>query len=122
MHAGIFIDGRLACVGPPKALAARYGGHHVFTITTPEEQVAAATAFVQRMSPGGRRTYMVAGTSKWQLPSKEVSLSHVFETMGAAAGRGIHVLDWGVHSASLEDVFIQLAQEVHKDTDVVPVG
>ena len=124
MHAGIFIDGRLACVGPPKALAARYGGYHVFTITTPEAQVPAAQAFVLGMSPAGKRTYMVAGTSKWRLPSQDVSLSRVFDTMGTAASQGLTVLDWGVHSASLEDVFIQLAQEANtnKHTEVVQVS
>lgn len=102
-------------MGPPKALAARYGGYHVFTITTPEDQVDAAGSFVLRMSPSGKRTYMVAGTSKWQLPSQDVTLSRVFETMGTASQQGLTVLDWGVHSASLEDVFIQLAQESSKN-------
>jgi ABC-type multidrug transport system ATPase subunit len=26
---GIFIDGRLACIGAPKAIAARFGGYYV---------------------------------------------------------------------------------------------
>ena len=34
--------------------------------------------------------------------------------MGGSAAAGLTVLDWGVHSASLEDVFIQLAQKVSK--------
>ena len=116
---GIFIDGRLACVGPPKALAARYGGYHVFTITTPENQVDAQQKFVQHMSPTGKRTYLVAGTSKWRLPSKDISLAKVFETMGAADTYGLTVLDWGVHSASLEDVFIQLAQEASQKNNIL---
>ena len=36
---GIFVDGQLVCVGPPKQLTARHGGYLVFTITTPPEQV-----------------------------------------------------------------------------------
>ena len=101
-------------MGAPKALAARYGGYHVFTLTTPEPQLPAAHAFVLRMCSTATRTYEVAGTTKWQLPAAAITLSHVFEVMGGAAAAGLTVLDWGVHSASLEDVFIQLAQEVSK--------
>jgi hypothetical protein len=98
-------------VGPPKGLTARFGGYHVFTITTSEAQLDDAQKFVLRMCPGGKRTYLVAGTTKWQLPSKDITLSEVFEAMGTASDQGLKVLDWGVHSASLEDVFIQMARD-----------
>ena len=104
-------------MGAPKALAARYGGYHVFTITTPEPQLPVADAFVQRMCPSAARKYQVAGTSKWRLPSTDISLSRVFEVMRGAAGEGLTVLDWGVHSASLEDVFIHLASEASGTTN-----
>jgi hypothetical protein len=95
----------------------------VFTLTTPESQLRAAEAFILQMCPNGKRTYIVAGTSKWHLPSKEITLARVFEAMAGASEQGLRVLDWGVHSASLEDVFIQLAQEAKhsKHTEVVQV-
>ena len=113
--AGIFIDGKLACVGAPKALAARYGRHHVFTLTTPEPQLPAAHKFVRCMCPTATCKYEVTGTSKWQLPCADITLSRVFDVMGGATAAGLTVLDWGVHSASLEDVFIHLANEANKN-------
>jgi hypothetical protein len=114
MHAGIFIDGKLACVGPPKALAARYGGYHVLTITVPETQVSLVQAFVLNMCPSSKHTYKVAGTTRWKLPSKDIKLSKVFETMTTTSMQTLTVLDWGVRSACLEDVFINLANAVSK--------
>lgn len=35
--------------------------------------------------------------------------------MHEAREEGLDVLDWGVHSASLQDVFIQLAQDALKN-------
>jgi ABC-type multidrug transport system ATPase subunit len=114
MHAGILIDGKLACVGPPKALAARFGGYHVFTLTVPENQVSLVQAFVLHMCPSSQRTYKVAGTTRWQMPAKDIKLSKVFETMRSTSMQDLTVLDWGVRSASLEDVFINLANAVSK--------
>ena len=88
----------------------------MFTITTPENQVDAAKAFVLRMCPTGTHKYQVAGTSKWQLPASDIALSRVFDVMTGAAAAGLEVLDWGVHSASLEDVFIHLANEAKNST------
>lgn len=82
----------------------------VFTITAPEEQEVAVREFVQGMSPRAHCTYAIAGTLKFELPSDDITLSAVFDAMASASKRGLTVLDWGVHSASLEDVFIRLAK------------
>ena len=34
---GIFVDGRLQCIGNPKELKGRYGGSYVLTMTTAPE-------------------------------------------------------------------------------------
>lgn len=91
----------------------------VFTITTPEDQQSQAHSFVLRMSPNAKRTYYLAGTSKYEIPCGDIELSAVFEEMAAAKQMGLSVLDWGVHNASLEDVFIRLAQiTMQKSTSV----
>ncbi len=44
---------------------------------------------------------------KYELPTSEVSLSRVFQTMNGAKGQ-LHVIDWGVANATLEvrlDIF-----------------
>eukprot|EP00892_Ulva_mutabilis_P007665 jgi/Ulvmu1/5270/UM022_0064.1 len=108
---GIFIDGRLVCLGNPKHLTARYGGYYVFTVTVSMEQEDAVHAFVKDMSPNARRTYALAGTSKYEVPCTDIELSAIFDRMTEAPEQGLSVLDWGVHNASLEDVFIRLAQQ-----------
>ena len=85
-------------------------------------------------------TYCIGGTLKYELPKSEVSLGHVFQVMASLkalrknASGGIfqssrsperkdeqayekeeeqfmlNVLDWGVASATLEQVFIKLIQ------------
>ncbi|KAJ9504599.1 hypothetical protein QJQ45_030495, partial [Haematococcus lacustris] len=49
------------------------------------------------------------GTLKYELPSREVSLSKVFKVM-AEAKQALQVVDWGVANATLEEVFIKLAK------------
>jgi hypothetical protein len=83
----------------------------VFTVTALEGQKEAVQAFVRRMSPGAQCTYAIAGTFKYALPQSDLTLSAVFDAMAAAPQAGLEVQDWGVHSATLEDVFIRLAQQ-----------
>jgi hypothetical protein len=69
---GIFVDGRLVCIGNPKEITSRYGGYLVMTLTVAPGQEADARAFVARLSPNARLTYSVGGTLKFELPSDEV--------------------------------------------------
>ncbi|KAG2497357.1 hypothetical protein HYH03_004516 [Edaphochlamys debaryana] len=114
---GIFVDGRLVCLGAPREITARHAGYLVFTLTvapSPGGQAEAEAAeFVAALCPGARRTYHLGGTSKYELPTSGVSLSGVFDAMSAAkeAGR-MQVLDWGVASATLEEVFIKFARQI----------
>lgn len=39
---GIFVDGRMACLGAPRELTSIHGGYLVFSITVPVGQVALA--------------------------------------------------------------------------------
>lgn len=111
---GIFVDGQLVCIGNPKELTARYGRYLVFTITTPQEQAPAVDALVYGMSPNAKMVYSLAGTRKYEIPTSEVSLAEVFESMEGAAGTagGLTVLDWGVANATLEEVFIRFAKSI----------
>ena len=82
----------------------------VFSFAVPVEQEAAAHSFVLAMAPGARLTYSVGGTLKYELPTTEVSLSRVFGAMAGSRSAGLAVLDWGVASATLEEVFIRYAR------------
>ena len=108
---GIFVDGKLVCIGNPKELSSRYGGYYMFTISVNEEDSAKALAFVKSMAPNATQTYAIAGTFKYQIPMTDIQLSQVFDRVSQAIKSGLNVIDWGIHNASLEDVFIHLASQ-----------
>lgn len=112
---GIFVDGKLVCVGNPREITSRYAGYLVFSVTVPLGQEEQAKDLVKSMSPNATHTYGVSGTLKYELPLSDVSLSGVFEAMDKVT-REVTVLDWGVANATLEEVFIKLARRVGADT------
>ncbi|KAG2490617.1 hypothetical protein HYH03_011009 [Edaphochlamys debaryana] len=112
---GIFVDGQLVCVGAPREITARYAGYLVFTITVAHGHEDAAAALVRQMSPNARLTYHLGSTSKYELPTTDVTLAGVFDAM-AAAKQTMQVLDWGVANATLEEVFIKFAREIGAET------
>ena len=110
---GIFVDGQLVCLGAPKELTARYGDFFVFTITSDPKYEADVAEFVKNLCPNARRTYSLAGTQKYELPSKEISLDQIFAAMeGVQESKSLSILDWGVSNATLEEVFIKFAKEM----------
>eukprot|EP00898_Chlorokybus_atmophyticus_P003419 jgi/Chlat1/4078/Chrsp26S04118 len=108
---GIFVDGRLMCLGNPKELTARYGSYYIFTIMVDPSEESAAASLVRDMCPSGRLTYQLAGTLKYELPRDKIDLTTVFQTMEKAKGRGMGVRDWAVTNTTLEEVFIRICRD-----------
>jgi ABC-type multidrug transport system ATPase subunit len=108
---GVFVDGALRCVGAPKELTARYGGFLVLSLTTSPLRVAEAEAFVRQLSPNAQRTYALGGTLKYDMPLSEVNLADVFAAV-TERKQALGILDWGVSSVTLEEVFIKLARDI----------
>lgn len=109
---GIFVSGRLQCVGSPKDLTARFGGYLSFTITTPPHQEAEAARIIKSISPNAKLVYALGGTQKYELPLSEVEVDGVFRRMEEVKLRKeVEVLDWGVSNATLEEVFIKITRE-----------
>ncbi|KAF8081609.1 hypothetical protein N665_0874s0003 [Sinapis alba] len=106
---GIFVDGRLQCIGNPKELKGRYGGSYVFTITTSSDHEQDVEMLVQDLSPNGKKIYHIAGTQKFEIPKEEVRISEVFEAVEKAK-RSFKVFAWGLADTTLEDVFIKVAR------------
>ncbi|KAG1659570.1 hypothetical protein FOA52_011926 [Chlamydomonas sp. UWO 241] len=108
---GIFVDGRLVCIGAPKEITSRYAGYLVFTITVAPSDEELAREFVKGISPNSTQTYALAGagTSKHELPTSDITLSGVFDAVSAAKQR-MTIIDWGVANATLEEVFIKFAR------------
>ncbi|CAL9031668.1 unnamed protein product [Prunus brigantina] len=105
---GIFVDGRMQCIGNPKELKGRHGGLYVFTMTTSWEHEEEVERIVQKLSPNANRTYRLSGTQKFDLPKNEVRIADVFQAVEFAKSR-FPVSAWGVVDTTLEDVFIKVA-------------
>ncbi|KAL0847392.1 hypothetical protein Bca101_020638 [Brassica carinata] len=106
---GIFVDGRLQCIGNPKELKARYGGSYLFTMTTSSEHEQDVEMLVQDLSPNAKKIYHIAGTQKFEIPKEEVRISKVFQAVEKAK-TSFTVFAWGLEDTTLEDVFIKVAR------------
>ncbi|KAL1210258.1 ABC transporter A family member 3 [Cardamine amara subsp. amara] len=106
---GIFVDGRLQCIGNPKELKGRYGGFYVLTMTTASEHEKDVEMLVQDVSPNAKKIYHIAGTQKFEIPKEEVRISEVFQAVEKAKSN-FKVFAWGLVNTTLEDVFIKVAK------------
>ncbi|CAE6075406.1 unnamed protein product [Arabidopsis arenosa] len=106
---GIFVDGRLQCIGNPKELKGRYGGFYVFTMTTSLEHEKDVEVLVRDVSPNAKKIYHIAGTQKFEIPKDEVRISEVFQAVEKAKSN-FKVFAWGLADTTLEDVFIKVAK------------
>ncbi|CAI9266699.1 unnamed protein product [Lactuca saligna] len=107
---GIFVDGRLQCVGNPKELKGRYGGSYVFTMTTSSNHEADVENIVKGLSPYAKKIYDISGTQKFELPKEAIKIADVFRAVENAKSRFV-VQAWGITDTTLEDVFIKVARE-----------
>lgn len=115
---GIFVNGQLMVIGNPKELTSRYGEYLVFTLITRPEDVEEAKKLVKQFSAASKNTYELGGTLIYELPTRDVNASDVFNFMESAKS-SIQVLDWGVANATLEEVFIRIATTAGANTDVL---
>ncbi|KAK8940164.1 ABC transporter A family member 7 [Platanthera guangdongensis] len=107
---GIFVDGYLQCIGSPAELKARYGGYYELTVTTPSNQEEDVEKIVQNLSPAATKVYNLSGTQKFHMPRQGLRLADIFREV-AAAKRRLNIQAWGLSDATLEDVFIKVAND-----------
>merc|ERR1719352_1369137 len=116
---GVFVDGRLRCIGEPSSLTRRYGGMFLLKIAGAAGKDAQVHKLVAKLSPHYRNTYSLAGTFTFELPARDTKLSQVFADMIAA--RKAQVLtSWGISSCTLEDAFIKIAQQGAENAQLPP--
>ncbi|XP_009394058.2 ABC transporter A family member 7-like [Musa acuminata AAA Group] len=108
---GIFVDGGFQCIGNAKELKARYGGSYVFTMTTSANEEEEVENLVRRLSPNANKIYHISGTQKFELPKQEVRISDVFRAVEIAKSK-LTIQAWGLVDATLEDVFIKVANNI----------
>ena len=107
---GIIVGGKLVCIGNPRELTAAYGNYLELTVHVPQSEVPRAEAFVHSLCANATCTYALAGTLRYELPTKEVNVRDVFSAMhDVNRTHGLTILDWGLANATLEEVFIKVA-------------
>ena len=74
---GVFVGGALVMVGPPKQLVQQYGGWYALSLTTRPGQAARTADLVAAALPAARRTYLLHGSQRFEVPTKGVTLSKV---------------------------------------------
>jgi ABC-type multidrug transport system ATPase subunit len=104
---GVLLVGKLRCLGSPAQLMARYGGY--YTLTVAAAATGPAHAAVQALWPAAVPLRCAGGTWEFRLPRCGVRLADVFRAMAAARAAG-DVAECGVASTTLEEVFLNLAQ------------
>ncbi|EEF52145.1 abc transporter, putative [Ricinus communis] len=107
---GVFVDGSFRCIGNAKELKARYGGSYLFTLTTSSDHEQQVVNMVQGLSPNAERTYHTSGTQKFEIPKHEVRIADVFHAVEIAKTR-FPIFAWGLSDTTLEDVFINVAND-----------
>jgi len=106
---GIFIDGALHCLGPPKTLTERYGGTYVMSVSSLPGNEGRVAELVASFAPSMKITHSVAGTQVFEMPTAEVTLSTIFGTMLSSRDE-LSIRDWGVANTTLEEAFIKIAK------------
>jgi len=113
---GIFVGGRLRCIGAPQELTMRLGGTLILTMTTAAgagDQVHEwVDSAIRGVCPNATCTYRLDRTHKYELPADKTSLGKIFLMTQRARAEG-KIVSSGVSSSTLEDVFIKIATGRH---------
>ena len=115
---GIIVGGRLRCIGEPRALASRFAGYYVVAVTAEDDGDAGRTTralhdrWLARMNRafGGevRAAYALGTSMRFEVPNSGATLAQLFDVMEANRDDW-GLVDWGVSSATLDDVFVQVS-------------
>ncbi|GAX76897.1 hypothetical protein CEUSTIGMA_g4343.t1 [Chlamydomonas eustigma] len=107
---GIFVSGRLRCIGSPLELTARYSQCLLLHVTTPEAQEEETLQIILRdICPTAKRVYGLGGVQTFELPKSQVELRDVFRSVISVKTSGaLQIQDWGVTNATLDQVFLRI--------------
>merc|ERR1711871_852930 len=120
----IMAGGKLRCLGSGALLKAEYGEGYKFSVSCPEDQVAASDSFVRDTvfagAPEGAVTQLnsLSGTTNYTVSNdvvKQICLSGIFETMErtkSMADGKLAIGDWGISEGTLEEVFSTITKRV----------
>jgi len=107
---GIFVSGTMRTLGTPANLKYSFGEFYKLTVTVKPEGQERLEELVSELCPTATIfNKPVRGTVSYKLPREDIQLSAVFDAV--RGWDGVDILDWGVSSVSLEEVFLQITLE-----------
>ena len=108
----VFANTQLRCIGSPRSLTNRFGDYLVLTATgMPENADRIGSLVNAKISASSKVVYSLNGVQKFELKVAEVTYANIFNVMSAAKDGGL-IQDWGVSTASLEDVFLKVVSDI----------
>lgn len=95
-------------------LVATFGGYISLSITTPPDQCERVLQMLKGISPSAKLIDTLNGTQAFEVQTGEETVDDLFckmeQEIACMEKDNLDVLDWGVSSANLEDVFIKVVQ------------
>jgi len=86
-------------------------------LTTPLVDEPNARAFVEKLIPKASLLHTLAGTQHFEVPRAAVKLSKAFTEIEAHRQK-LNILDWGMSSTTLEEVFLHITERVGEGDDI----
>jgi ABC-type multidrug transport system ATPase subunit len=122
---GIFIKGRLRCLGTASDLKQRLGdGYYVHVMTKKEGNENAVEDYLKKSIPGLELLNSLNGTRNYQVGAKDSSLAGILKTLMVGNDDGSkevmeQIEDWGVENTTLEQVFVEITKNDGKGSEEV---
>lgn len=105
---GIISHGRLRCIGPTIYLRQRYGSGFKISVSCDNSNKDRVIKYVQEVLPKSELQSSFARTHFFRIKAEDVQLSTFFDAMNKNGGK-VGIRDWSINQASLEEVFLKLA-------------
>jgi len=105
---GIMALGEMKCLGTSLQLKNKYGSGYMFSIQYSPDQERAALDFLHARFPHAQQRDSFPGHLVYNLPSGTFRVSELFEVMISESPKH-GIVDWGLTQATLEDVFLKIA-------------
>mmetsp|Transcript_34505 Transcript_34505/g.83455 ORF Transcript_34505/g.83455 Transcript_34505/m.83455 type:complete len:484 (+) Transcript_34505:78-1529(+) len=107
---GIMVAGKLQCLGSIQHLKNRFGKGYSVECKMSPKHFDDYVVFMKERFPGAAVVERLTnGILRFELPSNGINLADIFGQIEKNKGR-LHVKDYSVSQTSLEQVFIQIAQ------------
>ncbi|KAL0216688.1 hypothetical protein P9112_008872 [Eukaryota sp. TZLM1-RC] len=101
-------EGDIMCIGTAENLKMRFGQGFKLLVSCLPEKVTEAISFIRNLEPRASHVSTTDGVLQYQLP-KDVSMANVFKQFNEHKNE-VGIVDFGVQSSSLDDVFVSVNQ------------